>query len=68
MTNSKITRIHVSHNRVRKDLIGYDENGCCGKCHGKLKHGFGMAGGGFGVYDYCPKCEEVVHKTEVHEE
>ena len=58
------TFIHVAKKEIRKDLIGYDKQGNCGRCHGQLENGFGMAGGGFGPYAYCPKCEEVVDKVE----
>ena len=29
--------------------------------------GFGLAGGGYGVYEYCEICGRVVSKTEVEE-
>jgi ssDNA-binding Zn-finger/Zn-ribbon topoisomerase 1 len=37
----------------------------CPKCSSKLDEGFGMAGGGFGVYGYCPKCEKIIWKCQV---
>lgn len=29
--------------------------------------GFGLGGGGFGVYTYCPTCGYVLTKTEIEE-
>jgi hypothetical protein len=26
--------------------------------------GFGLAGGGYGAYQYCPKCEQIVQKWQ----
>lgn len=28
--------------------------------------GFGLAGGGYGPYSYCPTCGRVIHKTQEH--
>jgi hypothetical protein len=30
--------------------------------------GFGLAGGGYGVYEYCNVCGEIVSKTQVNDE
>lgn len=29
--------------------------------------GFGLAGGGYGPYSYCPVCARVIHKTQEHD-
>jgi hypothetical protein len=29
--------------------------------------GFGMAGGGMGVYTYCPECMKILSKTQIHD-
>jgi hypothetical protein len=55
---------HIAHSEIRKDLVGYDDSGNCGRCHGPLEMGFGLAGGGYGAYSYCPKCKEVVDKSK----
>lgn len=26
--------------------------------------GFGLAGGGYGPYSYCPVCNKIIHKTQ----
>lgn len=28
--------------------------------------GFGLAGGGYGPYSYCPVCSRIIHKTQEH--
>lgn len=28
--------------------------------------GFGLAGGGYGPYSYCPVCSHIIHKTQEH--
>lgn len=28
--------------------------------------GFGLAGGGYGSYSYCPRCGAILDKTEEH--
>ena len=30
--------------------------------------GFGLAGGGYGVYEYCEVCGNVVSKSEINDE
>jgi hypothetical protein len=44
-------------------------DGLCPKCGAVLQQGFGLAGGGFGVYEYCDsdECNAVVTKTELDE-
>jgi ssDNA-binding Zn-finger/Zn-ribbon topoisomerase 1 len=41
--------------------------GKCPDCGGATMSGFGLAGGGYGVYDYCPKCEAITNKVQVDE-
>jgi hypothetical protein len=36
----------------------------CEECGTELETGYGFAGGGFGPYHYCPKCERVVDKIQ----
>jgi len=36
----------------------------CPICHGELEDGYGLAGGGIGVYGYCPSCERIIWKCE----
>ncbi len=32
-----------------------------------LEMGFGLAGGGYGPYSYCPVCNRIIHKTQEHD-
>lgn len=44
-----------------------DKDGKCPTCGSELEMGFGLAGGGYGPYSYCPKCEQVIDKTQEHD-
>jgi hypothetical protein len=40
----------------------------CPKCGGQeFEGGFGLAGGGYGVYEYCVGCGTIVSKTQVED-
>jgi hypothetical protein len=39
----------------------------CPDCKGPLYTGYGMAGGGMGVYEYCERCDKIVNKWQDHE-
>lgn len=43
--------------------------GMCPTCGQPLQTGFGLAGGGYGVYEYCANddCNKVVAKTPVED-
>ena len=36
----------------------------CPVCGTELIPGFGLAGGGYGIYDFCAKCGKVYNKVE----
>lgn len=63
---SKLICIHLDSASKRPDLPEYDPEKCP-KCGGPVVDGFGLAGGGYGVYTYCDACGEIVSKTEVEE-
>lgn len=65
MTDHKIT-LHIDAANKREDLPEYHES-ACPKCNGPVQTGFGLAGGGYGVYTYCEACEQIVSKSEVDE-
>ncbi len=54
--------VHLSYANKRPDLpdAGLAK---CPACGGDLQDGYGMAGGGFGVYQYCDPCGKIVSKT-----
>lgn len=59
--------IHIDAAKKRSDLpdVG-GTDGKCPTCGGELEIGFGLAGGGYGVYEYCDNetCAKVVTKTD----
>jgi hypothetical protein len=60
------TGVHIDLAEQREDILDRQvEN--CPKCATLLEDGFGMAGGGFGVYGFCPKCERVIWKCQVED-
>lgn len=66
MTNKDKIEVHIDPSEVREGVLDrqVDE---CPTCKGPLEQGFGLAGGGFGVYGYCGKCEKIVWKCVVDE-
>jgi predicted RNA-binding Zn-ribbon protein involved in translation (DUF1610 family) len=36
----------------------------CTSCGGPLEIGYGLMGGGMGVYGVCPACEQVIWKCQ----
>lgn len=44
--------------------IGPDE---CPACKVPAETGFGMAGGGYGVYSFCPQCGQMLSKCQVED-
>ena len=67
MSDDQIS-IHIDASEKREDVPEQGSTGgICPRCGGLLEQGFGLAGGGFGVYEYCPTCAQVVTKTLVEE-
>jgi hypothetical protein len=67
--NDKIS-IHIDAAAKRADLPDCGGASKCERSDCPAPHfetGFGLAGGGFGVYEFCPVCGSVVSKTEVDE-
>lgn len=59
--------IHMDALNKRSDLPDCGEtDDKCPHCGSTLETGFGLAGGGYGVYEYCASeaCGRVVTKTE----
>lgn len=54
---------HLDAANKRKELPEFQDRLDCPHCGCETHTGFGLAGGGFGVYNYCDICEEVVAKT-----
>lgn len=69
---SEVTRqtIFIDAAEKRADLPDCGAtDGRCPKCGEMLETGFGLAGGGYGVYEYCASetCNQVVTKTDVND-
>jgi hypothetical protein len=60
------TLVHVDSSSIREGILDHQVEKCP-TCKGSLIDGFGLAGGGFGVYGYCDKCNRVVWKYLVDE-
>ena len=67
MSDEKKTVIHIDTAHKRDDLPEFYQGDHCPKCGGEQEVGFGLAGGGYGVYTYCPRCEQITSKSEVPE-
>lgn len=59
--------VHIDAAKKRDELPEVGEHDACPQCGGELQTGFGLAGGGFGVYTYCEACGVVTSKTESDE-
>jgi len=66
MTDDK-PQVHIDSAKKRPGLPEYDWTMPCPHCGGVQEHGFGLGGGGFGPYTYCPACERITSKTEIEE-
>ena len=42
--------------------------GKCPECNVEEEIGFGLAGGGYGLYGYCPNCHRILWKDQEDEE
>ena len=63
--SNKETSVHISRSKIYKD-IPQEQFQFCPKCGKECEQGFGMAGGGFGVYSYCED-HGIVGKIEIKE-
>lgn len=61
--SSKIS-IHIDEAKKRDDLpdLGASRLKCCD--NPDITMGFGLAGGGFGPYEYCQNCGKIVAKDD----
>ena len=62
MSDDKI-HVHLDFAEKREGLPEFQQDMPCPTCGGEPETGFGLAGGGFGVYSYCPSCGEVLTKS-----
>lgn len=66
MTDAAKVGVHLDFTEKRSDLPDHDPGvRCSDHPSAPPEDGFGMAGGGFGIYTYCPECGRVLTKSEV---
>jgi hypothetical protein len=54
--------VHIDPSEQHVPETGPD---ACPKCKVPVEVGFGLAGGGYGAYTYCPQCYAILSKTQV---
>lgn len=59
--------VHIDASHKRDALPEYSQDERCPHCGGMTESGFGLAGGGFGVYSFCQSCQVVTSKSETPE-
>jgi uncharacterized protein with PIN domain len=58
--------VHIDSVEQRPDILDHEVEECP-ECKGPLTTQFGMAGGGMGVYGFCPQCERIIWKCQTDE-
>jgi hypothetical protein len=59
------TLVHIDLSEKRADLPEIQQGMLCPHCGGETEEGFGLAGGGMGVYTYCVDCGAITSKIMV---
>jgi predicted RNA-binding Zn-ribbon protein involved in translation (DUF1610 family) len=54
---------HLEMAEQRKEVLT-EQVEFCTSCGGSLEVVYGLAGGGIGVYGFCPACEQVIWKCQ----
>ena len=62
MTDDKII-IYIDSTEQHPDIPDVCPD-VCPDCGTEAEKGFGLAGGGMGVYSFCPKCEKMLGKVQ----
>lgn len=57
-------QVHIDAAKPRDGLPEFSQGDYCPACGGETEVGFGLAGGGYGVYTYCSACGIVTSKSE----
>ena|ERR1700689_664359 len=55
---------NISEHGIRSRFAAACPVDMCPDCKTELEVGFGLAGGGYGPYSFCPDCGTVVSKTQ----
>lgn len=56
--------IHIDPADVRADILDHQVQNCP-TCSSELTDGFGLAGGGYGPYGFCEKCQRIIYKINL---
>ena len=59
--------VHIDSSEKAKHLPEYRQDLPCPTCGTIPETGFGLAGGGMGIYSFCTKCQVVVSKSIVED-
>ena len=55
--------VHIDSSKQHDDVPEFGPD-FCPECKVATEQGFGLAGGGYGVYTYCPQCGKILSKTQ----
>lgn len=65
MSNDKTPYLHIGYRNKRKELPELDDSLTCPEHpDAPVDSGYGMAGGGMGIYTCCSMCGRILSKSE----
>ena len=64
---AKQLSVHIDSAEKQEEIPEYDQLIRCEPCNSDAEDGFGLAGGGFGIYNYCKVCGRILSKSIVEE-
>ena len=65
MNDRPTSQVHVSSRTRNPSIPDFDTRIRCEKHpHEDPEQGYGLAGGGYGVYSFCARCNRVLSKSE----
>jgi len=66
MTQDKEILVHLDSSEQHENVPEQGPD-ICPDCKIPAEGGFGLAGGGYGVYNYCPQCFRILSKVQVED-
>lgn len=67
MSDEKKLTVMVDYSSKESNIPEYQQDFICPTCNVPSETGFGLAGGGYGIYSVCPKCCVVLTKSQIDE-
>jgi hypothetical protein len=64
MANENEIIIYIDSSEIEPQKKSPRDDGKCQYCGGDTDQGYGLAGGGLGVYAYCTVCDRVTDKWQ----